>query len=130
VGGQTRYVAAHAARSDVIVVNLSSNWDFAYYWPVGRPSRRPDGIVAQGYEAYFPGQPRIVVARDRDDHDVDDAVAQALTLARQRSSARIWLVRTHMTPAEQTAWSVALGRHGLSDVPVDNDDGLSVVPVG
>jgi len=105
VRGQTRYVAAHAARSDVIVVNLSSNWGFAYYWPFGRPSRRPNAVVAQGYEAYFPGQPRIVVARDRDDGDVNDALSDALALARQRSSTRIWLVRTHMSPPERAAWS-------------------------
>ncbi len=122
VRGQTRYVAAHADQSDVIVVNLSSNWDFAYYWPVGRPSRRQDAAVAQGYEAYFPNQPRIVVARDRDDGDVDDALSQALTLARQRSSTRIWLVRAHMSPGERA--------EGVSEEPVDNDDGLSVIPVG
>src|SRR5205823_2162993 len=31
VRGQALYVAAHAAPGDVIVVNLSSNWGFAYY---------------------------------------------------------------------------------------------------
>jgi hypothetical protein len=132
VRDQARYVAAHAAPSDVIVVNLSSNWGFAYYWPFGRPSRRPNAVVAQGYEAYFPGQRRIVVARERDDGDVDDALSDALVLARQRSSTRIWLVRTHMSTPERAAWSAALRQHGLSDEPVDNDndDGLSFVPVG
>jgi hypothetical protein len=128
---QARYVAAHAAPADVILVNLSSNWGFAYYWPVGQPSRRPDAVVAQGYEAYFPGQPRIVVARGRDDHDVDDALSQALTLARQRSATRIWLVRTHLSAGEKAAWTAALRLDGLTDERVDNDkdDGVRVVPV-
>ena len=128
VRDQTRYVADNDADSDVIVVNLSSNWGFAYYWPVGHPSRRPDPLVAQEYEAYFPRQRRIVVARDRDSGGVDAAVAQALTVARQRSSPRIWLVRTHMSATEQAAWSAALSQHGLSDTPVGHD-GLSVIAV-
>ncbi len=41
VRDQARYVAAHAAPGDVIVVNLSSNWGFAYYWPLGEPAAGP-----------------------------------------------------------------------------------------
>ena len=40
VRDQARYVATHAAPGDVILVNLSSNWGFAYYWPA---ARRPAG---------------------------------------------------------------------------------------
>jgi hypothetical protein len=128
VRDQARYVAAHDAPRDVILVNLSSNWGFAYYWPIGQPSRRPDPVVVQGYEAYFPGQPRIVVARNRDQAGVDAALAQALALARQRSSQRIWLIRTHVSTEEAAAWSAALAAAGLSAEPLAN--GLSVVNVG
>jgi hypothetical protein len=129
VRDQALYVAAHAAPDDVIVVNMSSNWGFAYYWPVGHPSRRADAAVLQGYEAYFPDQPRIIVASNRDLAGVDAALSQALTQARQRSCARIWLVRTHVIPAEQAAWTAALRQQGLSDTPV-GDNGLSVVQAG
>jgi hypothetical protein len=128
VRDQVRYVAAHDAPSDVILVNMSSNWGFAYYWPVGQPSRRADPVVVQGYEAYFPDQPRIVVAANRDQAGVDAALAQALAQARQRSSQRIWLIRTHVSTQEQAAWNVALARDGLSAKPLA--DGLSVVSVG
>jgi len=128
VRDQARYVAAHDAPRDVILVNLSSNWGFAYYWPIGRPSRRPDPIVVQGYEAYFPGQPRIVVARNRDQAGVDAALARALAQARQRSSTRIWLVRTHMSAPEAAAWNAALAAAGLSAKSLAY--GLSVVSVG
>ena len=128
VRDQVRYVAAHDAPSDVILVNMSSNWGFAYYWPIGQPSRRPDPVVVQRYEAYFPDQPRIVVAANRDPAGVDAALAQALAQARQRSSQRIWLIRTHMSTPEAAAWNAALARDGLSAQPLA--DGLSVVSVG
>jgi len=124
VRGQARYVAAHAARGDVIVVNLNSNWGFAYYWPTGVPGRRADPAVLQGYEAYFPDQPDIVVARTRDSAGVDAALSQAV--ARQHACGRIWLVRTHVTAAEQLAWITALHQQKLTATSVGRD-GLSVI---
>jgi len=129
VRDQARYVAAHAAPGDVILVNLSSNWGFAYYWPVGDPSRRPDSAVLQGYVAYFPDQPRIVVASNRDQAGVDAALARALGRARQHACSRIWLVRTHLTTAERQAWRTALRAQKLTDTRVGRD-GLSVIGVG
>ena len=61
VRDQARYVATHAAPSDVILVNLNSNWGFAYYWPVGHPSRRRRGIpVVRGL---FPPASRALLWR-------------------------------------------------------------------
>jgi hypothetical protein len=113
VRDQARYVAAHAAPGDVILVNLSSNWGFAYYWPLGAPGRRADPAVLQGYEAYFPGQPRIIVARDRDPAGVSAALTLALARARQHACSRIWLVRSHLSGAERAAWTAALRQQGL-----------------
>jgi uncharacterized membrane protein len=128
VRDQVRYIVAREARDDVILVNLNSNWGFAYYWPAGDPARRPDISVAQGYEAFFPGQPDIVVARNRDEAAVDTALEQALAAARQHACSRIWVVRTHLSAQEQAAWRVALrqqkltlaraGRHGLSVIQI------------
>ena len=133
IRGQTQYVAAHAAPGDVILVNLSSNWGFAYYWPDGRPSIRPDAAVLQEYEAYFPDQPRIVVAFNRDRAGVSAALSRAVARAQARARARpdacvrIWLVRTHVSPGELTAWRGALARRGL-DLSHVGSAGLSVVP--
>jgi hypothetical protein len=56
IRGQTQYIAAHAAPGDVILVNLSSNWGFAYYWPAGRPSVDPArSRRAAGVRGLFPG---------------------------------------------------------------------------
>jgi hypothetical protein len=111
---QTLYVAAHARPSDVILVNLNSNWGFAYYWPVGQPARRTDPSVVQDYEAYFPGQPRIVVAFNRNSSAVAAALSQAVRESRQRSCSPIWLIRTHVSTGEYTAWSTALRKEGLT----------------
>jgi hypothetical protein len=115
---QTTYVAGHARPSDVILVNMNSNWGFAYYWPVGQPSRQADLNVIQGYEAYFPGQPRIVVAFNRNNSAVAAALSQAVTESRQRSCSPIWLIRTHVSTAEAAAWRIALHKQGLTATPV------------
>ena len=129
VRDQALYVAAHAAPHDVILVNLDSNWGFAYYWPVGQPARRATTSDMQQYVAYFPGQPRIVVAHGRDPAGVDLALTQALARARQHACARIWLVRTHVNPAERAAWASALSRLGEPSTPVGGH-GLRVIQPG
>jgi hypothetical protein len=123
---QALYVASHySARDDVILVNLSSNWGFAYYWPFGEPGRR-HATVLQEYEAYFPDQPRIVVARSNTDRAVAAALAQALALARQHSCARIWLIRAFVQAPEKIAWKLALSKQGVTPQNLGHG-GLSVI---
>ena len=107
-------MADHAQPNDVILVNLSSNWGFAYYWTQGRPARRTDPYVAQDYEAYFPDQPRIVVASNRTNSAVAAALSQAVAQSRERSCSPIWLIRTHVSTGEYAAWSAALRKEGLT----------------
>ena len=52
---QARYLAAHAAPGDVIVVNLDSNWGFAYYWPLGQPGTPGRPRRFAGIRGIFPG---------------------------------------------------------------------------
>jgi hypothetical protein len=111
---QTLYVSDHARPNDVILVNLSSNWGFAYYWTQGKAARRTDPYVAQDYEAYFPDQPRIVVAFNRTNSAVAAALSQAVAQSRQRSCSPIWLIRTHVSSGEYAAWSSALRKEGLT----------------
>ncbi len=129
VRDQADYVATHAAADDVILVNLNSNWGFAYYWPYGQPARRLTSVVRQGYEAYFPDQPRIVVAPNRNLAGVTTALREALSRVRPGSCARIWLIRSHVDAAEAAAWKVALAADHLTAVAVGSH-GLSVLQPG
>lgn len=126
---QTRYVEAHVAPDDVVVVSLASNFGFAYYWRTGDPARRPTTADREDYVAYFPAQPRIVVANSRDLAGVQAAVSQALSRARPHACARIWLIRTHVSPSEQAAWNHVLGQAKLPVITVGSD-GLSYIQVG
>jgi hypothetical protein len=129
VRDQVRYIIAREARGNVILVNMSSNWGFAYYWPIGDPARRPGNAVLQGYEAYFPDQPDIVVARNRDLAAIDTALERALALARQHACSRIWVVRTHLLAQEKLAWRAALRQQKLTVARV-GQLGLSVIQIG
>ncbi len=129
VRDQADYVAKHAAADDVILVNLNSNWGFAYYWPYGQPARRLTTVVRQGYVAYFPDQPRIVVAPNRNLAGVSTALHEALSRIRPGSCERIWLIRSHVIPSEAAAWKVVLAAAHLTAVPVGNH-GLSVLQPG
>jgi len=114
----TLYLADHVPANDVILVAEDSNFGFAYYWPDGQPSREPDSAVIQGYEAYYPGQPRIVVALGRDPAGVDAALEQALAESRQRDCTPVWLLRTHVTSTEEGAYDTWLQQRHLSAVGV------------
>jgi hypothetical protein len=125
---QTQTVARLAGPLDPIVVSSNSNWGFAYYWADGQPGRRPSSGNLQGYQAYFPGQPRIIVVANRDVPAVAAAMSQALGQARRHSCARIWLVRTHVDTAEHAAWIAVLLRLRLT--PTVLPDGAAWVQAG
>lgn len=112
----TRYLAGDVPSDDVILVALDSNFGFAYYWQQDQPARMADSAIIQGYEAYYPGQPRIVVAASRAAAGVDAALDRALAQSRQRGCTPIWLVRTHVTAAEQAAYDSWLSQRQLSAV--------------
>jgi hypothetical protein len=122
----TLYVADHASSNDVILVAQNSNFGFAYYWSTGQPSREADNTIIQEYEAYYPGQPRIVVALSRTPAGVDAALAQALAQSRQRGCTPIWLIRAHTTSVEENAYNTWLDQRHLSAVGV-GAPGLTIV---
>jgi len=129
VRSQAAYVYAHRTPDDVVLVNLNSNWGFAYYWPAGTPAQSASTTVMQKYIAVFPDQPRLVIARNRDASGVQAALDQALSLVRSHSGARVWVVRTHVTAVEAAAWSAALQADHLTLRQV-NSAGLSVIVPG
>ena len=126
---QAAYVYEHRTPDDVVLVNLNSNWGFAYYWAAGTPAQSASTAVLQKYIAVFPDQPQLVIARNRDTLGVQAALDQALSLARSHSGARVWVVRTHVTAIEAAAWSAALQTDHLTLRQVDSA-GLSVIVPG
>jgi len=122
----TLYIADHASPNDVIVLAQDSNFGFAYYWPTGQPSREADNTIIQEYEAYFPSQPRIVVALSRTPAGVDAAMAQALDQSRLHGCSSMWLVRTHITGPEEAAYDGWLSQRHLSAVS-DGPSGLTYI---
>ena len=105
VRAQAAYVAAHRRPGDVVLVNLSGQYGFAYYWSGDRPGFVRGGVAATGWYVRFPAASRIVVAADRDPASVTRAVRAAVALA---GSGRIWLVRSHVNAGEARAWESAL----------------------
>lgn len=126
VRDQVSYVEAHAASTDVILVNLNSSFNFAYYWKLDRPAREATTVLDQLYEPYYPSQPRIVTATNRDRTQVDDALAKALAQSGKRGCVPIWFVASHVDTSEAAYWSAALQQDHLTAIPV-GDNGLSVI---
>ena len=128
VRAQSDFVATHRGPSDVILVNLGSNWGFGYYWRQDRMSRTHDPNVLQGYVVAFPDQPRIVVAAKRDAAGVRAALTTAAIRARRLGAGRIWLIRTNVNSGEAAAWRAAFQAQRLLAAPL-GPPGLTVIAV-
>jgi hypothetical protein len=124
--GQGRFVAENAASNDVILVSMPSSFGFAYYWRQTKPSRRPSTANAQGYIAYFPTDRRIIVADDRTEDAVGSALDQAISRAHELGTHQVWLVRTHVDPAEARAWQRSLRARGVT-ASVVSPSGLALI---
>lgn len=123
---QARYVAAHRQPQDVVLVNLSSNWGFAYYWSLDEPGRRPSDVVTQNYIVDYPASARIVIASGRTLAPIESALSDAVARAKQ-AHGRVWLVRTHLLDPEGQYWSRALAADHLGVVPVPGAGALTVI---
>jgi len=126
----TLYVADHAPAGSVVVLAQDSNFGFAYYWPKGdEPSREPDNTIIQGYEAYYPDQPNIVVALSRTPAGVDTAMNQALAQSRERGCTPIWLIRTHTKVVEWDAYQTWIKQHDGTGSRPDGSSDLVVLQI-
>jgi hypothetical protein len=122
---QVRYVAEHRAPSDVVVVSYMSNYGFAYDWPGADVDYRDDPISTNGFLTSVKNVPNLVELSDRTDEATLEGMQRAVELARAAaagaSPGRIWVLRTHLSPLEDVAWTNALDALGLEP---------EVVPVG
>jgi hypothetical protein len=124
VKAQVAAVEEGFADGDVILVNLSGSWGFAYYdarhW---RP--HASGVVATAWVPAWPDEP-VVAAADRDSVSIRDALAAADRRVAPRG--RIWLVRSHVIVSEQAAWTSALAGRSVEVLPVGREPLLVIQP--
>jgi hypothetical protein len=127
---QTQYVAKSMTSSDVVLVNSSANWGFAYYWPHGHVRTFRSAVVANGFVAEVAGIDAVYASgRTR------AAVLRALRVALDRQHrtgprSRLFIVRSHVNRYENDAWTRAFSRlrvHPLS-IPVGHEPLLLVTP--
>ena len=126
IRAQTQFVAAHRAPDDVILVNLTSSWGFAYYWHHGPLARRPSENVDAGFLAVFPTQRQIVVASGRKLKDVQAALRRALATAKRTNAAHIWVVKAHVSDSEARVWNIAFHKMHIEAVAPGPQDLLEI----
>ena len=110
IRASTDYVAAYRHPNDIVLVDATASYGFSYYWPFGHPTWRPSVSYATGFQTWFPDQPQIIVATNRDSSGIVAALADAERAAAASPGARIWIVRTHVTVLQDRAWKAALAR--------------------
>ncbi len=110
---QVAYVAREATPTDVILVNSSGDFGFAYYWPrdpvfATKDDSRSNGFVMQVRN------PNVIMASGRERPTILKALQRALARQlRARTGSRIFIVRTHMSVGEAKAWSEEFRALGL-----------------
>jgi len=113
---QTQFVAAHRAPDDVILVNVTSSWGFAYYWNHRPLARRPSENVDTGFLTVFPTERQIIVASGRKLKDVRAALQRALAMAKRTNAAHIWIVKAHVSDSEARVWNIAFQKMHIEAV--------------
>jgi hypothetical protein len=109
---QAQYVAAHRTPNDVVLVNFPGSYGFAYYWPDGVKTRT-DKTVGQGFKVEAKNLDA-VYAQGRTNDTVLAALRQAVDRWHaEPSGSRLFIVRSHVSPAEAQAWKLAFERLGL-----------------
>jgi hypothetical protein len=116
--GQTEAVAADLRPGDVVVVGRGADYGFAYYWPDGRLAfRTAEGPT--GFRVTVRGVPAIY-ATDRSPAAVADAMSDAVAIRRAGPpGARIFVVLSHLGPAEERAWNRAFAALGVRPRMID-----------
>ncbi len=123
-------VAERRTADDVVLVNFSGNFGFAYYWPHGTVAF-PSDDSGQGFRPEVQGLDAIY-ARGRTYADVRAALRAAV--ARWRAAggdSRLFIVRTHVSIEETAAWQRALAElHLKPHVEAVGSDPLLVLRPG
>ena len=108
VRSQVAYVNAHRHPGDIVILDYSASWGFAYYERELTPTFEHIDYATTGFWPTYPDVPWLVEMPNRNASDVTAAVELArrrLAGEGTRSTGRVWIIRSHMQPTEATAWT-------------------------
>jgi hypothetical protein len=123
VHGQVDYMVAHYRAGDVIIVSSSSQYGFDYYYPDPPSAYVPVTYSPVGWVPMYPGKPWIVMPQGRNARAVADMLATARQIA-ARDHGRIWIIRSHLVPAEAAAWNYYLKGDRVTTIPISGPNSL------
>jgi hypothetical protein len=113
----TLITAAFRQPNDVILVSEPANFGFAYYWPGSTPMLETDASGA-GFRAQASNVDAIYV-KDRSYASILSGLRRAVRRWRSAGpGARLFIIRTHITGAEQIAWRRALHSERIRTRPL------------
>jgi hypothetical protein len=125
VRAEVNYFNAHRRPGDIVIVNDSASWGFAYYDQDVTPSYQHISGPSNGFIPVYPKVPWIVQMDNRDPASVNDALAAAMAkLAAENPPptgsvrGRIWIIRSHLEMPEIQAWSHDLNASELTTIAV------------
>ncbi len=131
VHSQVTYLDHHFRHGDVVIVSYAASYAFAYYYPLANPSFPADPVGPNAHIPAYPRVPWIVVMTNRHPVDVKGALAAARAkVAAEPSGAhgRIWIIRSHMKPAEVNAWRRDLAGNRVTTIHVGSEPILLYLP--
>ncbi len=132
VRSQVQYVDAHlAGPRDVVILSYAASWGFGYYERSLTPSFAHVDYTSVGFLPAFPGVPWLVQMKNSQPvgrrHGAGPGQEPRLdhgALGARGASAptgRIWIIRSHMEPAEILAWEHDLAGKVVRTIDVGPD---------
>jgi non-canonical purine NTP pyrophosphatase (RdgB/HAM1 family) len=119
VRSQVEYLNARLKPADVVIVDYGASFGFAYYEHEVSPVFVADNVPSNGFLPSYPKDTWVVQMPNRRAQDVTTALATAKAkLAARGGRGRIWIVRSHLVPAEVGAWSRELAGQDVQTIRV------------
>ncbi len=119
VRSQVEYLNARLSPGDVVIVDYGASFGFAYYEHKVSPVFVADSFPSNGFLPAYPRDTWVVQMPNRRAQDVTNALAVAKAkVASLGGRGRIWIVRSHLVPAEVAAWTTELAGQDVKSIPV------------
>jgi hypothetical protein len=129
VRSQVEYLNANLIPGDVVIVDYGASFGFAYYEHKVSPVFVADSVPSNGFLPSYPTVTWVVQMPNRRAEDVTNALAAAKAkLAPLGGRGRIWIVRSHLVPAEVDAWNTELAGQDVKTIPVGPEPILEYQP--